>query len=93
MFEEEKEKCEWPLVPERDIFMVRSLFAIQLPDEKHEDTVRLPEDGRLVYKTKYIFLDRAEKGVRKLNEWKRKRGGRKVDSNKPDPKEYLNHAV
>ena len=80
----ERVKCEWPLDYMRDIFQARGLFRIQLPDDKHDDTVLLPEDGRFIFKMPFTKLELAEKMVDTLNKWKRRRGGRRPNAVKSD---------
>ena len=84
-------ECTWPLDPDRDIFQARGLWFIQLPDDIHPEVRTLPEDGRFIHRTPFIKLEDAERWVRDINEWKRRRGGRKKEPSKPDPKDYLNH--
>lgn len=82
----------WPLTY-NDVLQVRGLWRIPLPDDKHPDAVLETLEGISVWlhKEKWTLLWKAEKQIDRLNEWKRQRGGRKVDPNKPNPREYLKH--
>ena len=81
----------WPL-SYSDLLQIRGLWRVPLPDDKHPDAVLEICEGTpvWVHKEKWTLLWKAEKQIDHLNEWKRQRGGRKKDPDKPNPREYLN---
>ena len=44
-----------------------------------------------LYKEPFTRIESVPRVIRQLNEWKRRRGGKVKDPNKPNPREYLNH--
>lgn len=88
---------EWPVTNE-DILQIRGLYRVPLPDDKHPDAVLETLEGQSVWvsKQKFTSIHNVEREVKKINEWRRQRGGKpKSPVNKPKPSEYLKneHAV
>ena len=84
----------WPLKEGEEI-KVRGLWRIPLPDGKHPESKleyfnQINENVWLL-KEGFTRFESCAKKVKELNEWKRQRGGRQIDPNKPNPKEYLKH--
>ena len=70
---------EWPLTERDSVIQVRGLYRVVLPDDKHPQAVLEELDGQMVWLhfEKFTMLKNVEREVRKLNEWKRLRGGRR----------------
>ena len=74
-----KFRQEWPLTEKDSIVQVRGLWRIVLPDDKHPQAVLEDLDEQMVWLhfDKFTMLENAERELRKINEWKRLRGGRR----------------
>lgn len=82
----------WPLEEGSEV-QIRGLWRIPLPDGKYPGSVmeKLLDQDVWLLREGFTRIESCPRKIRELNEWKRQRGGRKVDPNKPNPREYLKH--